>query len=104
MKYSPEVLIYIQTVKNFFKSNEMAREYYFIRFNEEEFYEEVAKISQSNFDKNGEVMLNLEQFESLRFTSEELNKGQIISDEEYVITSNKNIFIELEGHEKICLN
>lgn len=104
MKYSPEVLIYMQSVKNFFKTNEMAREYYFIRFNEDEFYDEVAKISQSNFDKNGEVMLNLEQFESLRFTDDELQTGQIISDKEYVIKPAKNIFIELEGYEKICLN
>ena len=28
MKFSPEVLIYLQTVKNYFKTNEEAREYF----------------------------------------------------------------------------
>jgi hypothetical protein len=104
MKYSPEVLIYLQMVKTFFKSSDAAREYYFILYNEEDFYEKVAEISQSNFEKTGEVKLNVEQFESLRFSEQELERGQIISDEEYVIQNKKNIFFELKGYEKICLN
>lgn len=96
MKYSPEVLIYLQTIKNFFENNEEVKEYFFTYYSENEFLEKVADISQNNFDKNGEVMLDKTQFESLRMVPE-------IKIENYV-PENDNIFIKIKGYEKICLN
>lgn len=95
MKYHSEVLLYIQKVKKFFELNDKAKEYYFVIYNETEFYEKVIEIAQKNFDKNGEPALNINQFELLRMP-EEIKK--------FPIFIYNNIFIEMEGYEKICLN
>jgi hypothetical protein len=68
MKLSPEVLIYIQTVKNYFNTNKEARDYFLSNSNEELFFEHLGEISQKNFEKDGEVMLNIEQFDLLKNT------------------------------------
>lgn len=65
-KMSPEVLIYLQTVKKFIKSSDVTRKYFQIGNNEELFFESLAEISQKNFEENGEPQLSLEQFETLR--------------------------------------
>jgi hypothetical protein len=63
-----EVLIYLQSVKNYFNSNNEAKEYFIGDGDEELFYTHLTDISQKNFEKNGEVMLDKEQFELLRTT------------------------------------
>jgi hypothetical protein len=64
----PEVLIYIQTVKNFFSKNEGTREYFLSQIDEDIFFKYLGNISQKNFEESGEVMLSEVQFELLRKT------------------------------------
>ena len=66
---SPEVLIYIQSVKNYFKTNNEAKDYFLNGNDEELFFKHLSEISQKNFNKNGEVMLDKNQFELLRTTT-----------------------------------
>jgi hypothetical protein len=108
---SPEVLIYIQTVKHYFETNKEAREYFLGNADEELFYKHLSEISQKNFEKDGEVMLNKEQFELLRKTVSVLkivsNKKPFVRPEENIdvtIEENPNIFIEYTNFGKICLN
>lgn len=108
---SPEVLIYIQTVKQYFEKNQEAREYFLGNADEEEFYKHLSEVSQKNFEKNGETMLNKEQFETLRKTILSLNiksdkKPFVRPDENIDITieENSNIFLDYPNFGKICLN
>jgi hypothetical protein len=103
MKYSSEVLIYVQKVKAFFTNDISARDYYYIDTNEEKFYELISITAQKNFDKNGDPMLNIEQFEEIRQLIVNLNNGELI-DKSFLIDTPKNIFVEFNGYEKICLN
>jgi len=66
MNYSPEVLIYLQTIKNYFNNNQEARSYFLSNLNEEEFYKHVSDVAENNLKKNGEPQLSKEQFEFLR--------------------------------------
>jgi hypothetical protein len=68
MNLSPEVLIYIQSVKSYFETNKEAGEYFLSESNEELFYKHLTEIAQKNFSKSGEAILNREQFELLRKT------------------------------------
>jgi hypothetical protein len=65
---SPEVLIYLQTVKNYFETNKEAREFFLSNSDGELFYKHMTEIAQKNFEKNGEATLDREQFELLRRT------------------------------------
>lgn len=110
-KLSPEVLMYIQTVKHYFQNNQEAHDYFLGNVDEEIFYKHLSEISQINFEKNGEVMLNKEQFESLRKTMSDLksesNKKPFVRPEENIditVEENPNIFIEYPNFGKICLN
>ena len=60
---SPEVLIYLQTVKNYFETNKEAREFFLSNSDGELFYKHMTEIAQKNFEKNGEATLDREQFE-----------------------------------------
>lgn len=106
MKLSPEVLIYIQTVKNYFKSNEDARNYFLTDGNEDFFFKHLGEISQKNFKENGEVMLSKVQFELLRKTTMVTSIANTTSKEDEVLEKVKedNIFIEIKNFGKICLN
>lgn len=63
---SPEILIYIDRIKNFFKSNADARDYFINGGNEEEFYTQLMLISEKNFKDNGQPEVSREQLETLR--------------------------------------
>ena len=63
---SPEVLIYIQSVKNHFNTDEERRSYFYSLETEEEFFKTLGSISEENLKKNGEPALSMLQFESLR--------------------------------------
>jgi hypothetical protein len=106
MSFSPEVLIYLQTVKNFFKSNEETRNYFISDSDEEVFFKHLCEISQKNFEDNGEVMLNKEQFELLRRTILAITISQKDIEEvvEEIPNQEDNIFIDMRGYGKICLN
>jgi hypothetical protein len=98
---SPEVLIYIQNVKSFFKTNEDTKKYFLTDVDEELFFKHLGEISQKNFDKNGEVMLTQEQFELLRKTLVVIK----ISEKEYKEDDKKdNVYFKMKGFDDICLN
>ena len=106
MELSPEVLIYIQTVKNFLSTNEEAKNYFLSEgIDEETFFHHLAEISEKNFKSNGEVMLSRVQFELLRKT---LIAAAIaikeLPEEENLESLEERIFIDARGYGKICLN
>jgi hypothetical protein len=49
-KLSPEVLIYVQSVKSYFQKNDEAREYFIANSDEEQFFKHLSEISQKNFN------------------------------------------------------
>jgi len=101
-KLSPEVLIYVQSVKNYFQKNNEAKEYFIANSDEEQFFKHLSEISQKNFDKNGEVMLDKTQFELLRVTVQAISI--VTMSEENLSSVEDNIFIDMRGYAKICLN
>jgi hypothetical protein len=112
MKLSPEVLIYIQNVKDYFKKNEEASEYFLKDSNEQLFYEHMTEIAQKNFDDNGDPMLNQYQFELLKRTVQAIHIAQK-PDSEFIKPEKKethdlfvknNIFVEFPNFGMICLN
>ncbi len=106
MSIPSEVLIYLQTVKNFFKLNDETRNYFISDSDEEVFFKHLCEISQKNFEDNGEVMLNKEQFELLRRTILAITISQKYIEEvvEEISNQEDNIFIDMRGYGKICLN
>jgi hypothetical protein len=68
MEFLPDILIYIQTVKNFLENNKGTKEYFLTNVDEELFYDNLGQIAQINLEKNGEPQLSKEQFEVLRLS------------------------------------
>ena len=112
MNLSPEVLIYIQTVKNYFNTNKEAHDYFLSNSDEILFFEHLAEISQKNYEKEGEVMLNKEQFDLLRKTiiAITIAKSEKYSNKKFEIKHedfnyDNGVFIEmLPNFGLICLN
>ena len=77
MSLSPDVLTYIQTVKNYLKKNDEARKYFLTGVDEDFFFQHLGEIAQKNFDSLGEAMLNKEQFDLLRNNESNLNRKKI---------------------------
>jgi len=103
-EFSPEVFIYLQTVKNYLKTNLEARNYFLGDSDEELFYKHLCEISQKNYEKNGEVMLNKEQFELLRTTVKVVTIAKKDIPEEPKKDIEEKIFLDLGDFGKICLN
>ena len=103
-EFSPEVLIYLQTVKNYLKTNLEAREYFLGDSDEELFYKHLCEISQKNYEKNGEVMLDKDQFELLRTTVKVVTISNKDIPEKPKKDFEKNVFFDLGDFGKICLN
>lgn len=107
---SPEVLIYLQQVKNYFESNNEAREFFLGNSDEELFYKHLSEIAQKNFEEKNEATLDRDQFELLRRTilaitiSKSKKYIRPTEDIDVKIEENKNIFIEYDNFGKICLN
>ena len=99
---SPEVLIYIQNVKTYLKNNQEARDYFLSGVDEELFFQHLSEISQKNYEKNGEVMLDMTQFELLRKTVAALVASKKEFPEELEVDD--SVFMEIPGYGKICLN
>lgn len=100
---SPEVLIYVQTVKKFLNNNKEARDYFLSNHDEENFFKYLSEISQKNFEKEGEVMLTQVQFEILRKTISEINIIEKNNDR-VLLEYDKRIFIDFKDFGAICLN
>jgi len=100
---SPEVLIYVQTVKKFLNNNKEARDYFLSNYDEEIFFKYLSEISQKNFEKEGEVMLTQIQFEILRKTISEINVVEK-NDNRVILEYDKRIFIDFKDFGTICLN
>lgn len=92
---SPEVLIYVQQVKNYFENNEEAKEYFLSNNDVEFFFNQLKTISNKNFIKNGNPQLTLEQLELIRRMS-------------FIVTEKKpieqNLFMDMGELGYICLN
>ena len=105
---SPEVLIYIQSVKNYFETNIEAKEYFLSNSNEELFYKHMTEIAQKNFTKNGEAILNREQFELLRKTITAITvvskKKVEIKNEDFDYNNGVFIGLPFPNFGMICLN
>ena len=107
---SPEVLIYLQTVKNYFETNKEAREFFLNNSDEELFYKYMTEIAQKNFEKNGDATLDREQFELLRRTVAAITvisvtkftKGVEFKKEDF--DYDNGVFIEFLNFGSICLN
>jgi len=107
---SPEVLIYIQTVRHYFETNKEAREFFLSNSDEELFYKHLTEIAQKNFKKSGTATLDREQFELLRRTivaitiATSITKiGQVKYKKEDFDYDN-GVFIEFPNFGSICLN
>ena len=107
---SPEVLIYLQTVKNYFETNKEAREFFLNNSDEELFYKHMTEIAQKNFEKNGDATLDREQFELLRRTiaaitivsTTKFSKGVEFKKEDF--DYDNGVFIGFPNFGMICLN
>jgi hypothetical protein len=95
----PEVLIYIQTVRNYLKNDSEARDYFIGNSDEELFYTHLTEISNKNFIDSGETMLNKEQFELLRKTISAISISKKEISDPY-----EKIFQDTEKFGRICLN
>jgi len=74
---SPEVLIYLQSIKHYLTTNMVAQKYFDIKGNEDTFFDHLSEISQKNFEEHGEPQLSLDQFEELRKKTHKHNKDAI---------------------------
>lgn len=79
-----EILVYIQKVKNYLKTNEEAREYFIGESDVDDFYKHLTIISEKNFNQNGQPELTKEQFELLRRTmkAEAISKQRVFYSED----------------------
>jgi len=85
MDVPPEVLIYVQSIKNFFESNEEARNYFMTDIDEETYFATLTDVAIKNLEKKGVPELSKLQFEFLRMTlkiyktvEEEIKNSSII--------------------------
>lgn len=98
---SPEVLIYVQKVKQYLENDEKARKYFLENIDEEMFYRHLIEISQKNFEKDGEPTLTQEQFELLRKTMRAI---MVVKNDQTDDDPNEKIYLNINGYGKICLN
>jgi hypothetical protein len=103
---SPEVLIYLQTVKNYFEINKEAREFFLSNSDQELFYKHMSEIAQKNFEKNGDATLDREQFELLRKTIAAITVIKRVEIKNEDFNYNNGVFIGLPfpNFGTICLN
>lgn len=68
MEVHPDVLVYIQSVKDYLSKNMEAREYFIGTNSEDSFYELILDVAKINYEKRGEPQLSKSQFELIRIT------------------------------------
>jgi hypothetical protein len=107
MELSPETLIYIQSVRDYFKKNQQASDYFLTDNNEELFFQYLTEIAEKNYKSFNNPTLNRNQFELLRKTTMALSvvdKPRKVEDMDPEEFSN-GIFVELiPNFGSICLN
>lgn len=99
-KIPPEVLIYVQNIRNYLMTDSEANQYFIGDSNEDLFFDHLTEISQKNFESNGEAMLSKEQFELLRKTM----AAVLITKKDIPEDPMDKIFLDIEGFGKFCLN
>jgi hypothetical protein len=106
MELSSDTLIYIQSVKDYFKKNQQANDYFLMNNNEELFFKHLSDIAEKNYKSFNNPTLNKEQFELLRKTTlalsivNEPKKVEDMDPEEF----DNGIFIYIPKFGQICLN
>lgn len=83
MNLHPDVLIYLQTVKNYLENNIEAKKYFIGRNDEDAFYDLIKDIANVNYEKNREPKLTREQFELVRITLQEFTDAEKKDDSIY---------------------
>ena len=68
MGESPEILIYVQKIKKYFKENKEASDYFLKDVDEKLFFKYFTDIAEKNLKEKGEPELTELQFEILRKT------------------------------------
>ena len=94
-----EVLIYIQKVKQYLKTDTAAHEYFIGQANIDEFLDELSVISEKNYQTNGQAALTEEQFELLRITIK-----AIALSKQKLFYSDDGLFMFFENYDPIGLN
>lgn len=64
----PEIIIYINKLRGYFKKNENAKNYFLKNLNEDKFFDMVTELAQKNFSTKGDPTLDLPQFEAVKQT------------------------------------
>ena len=80
LNMAPEVLIYVQNLKQYFNSHKEDQNYFTGNKDAELFFKQLTEMAQKNFEENGEPHLAVVQFEELRKnqTPEDEKKNEII--------------------------
>lgn len=99
MTQNPEVLIYIDRVKQFLKTNVEARDYFLKDGDEVAFFNHLSIISEKNFETNGTPELSQEQMELLRRTV----IVEQIAAKKYIY-SEDGLFLYYENYPPVCMN
>jgi hypothetical protein len=96
---NPEVLIYLDRIKTFFKTNDEARDYFINDGDEIKFYEHLLEISEKNYKTEGAPELTREQLELLRVTliAERITKQNYFYSED-------GLFLFYEEYDPVCMN
>jgi hypothetical protein len=89
---SPEVLIYIQDIKNYFNKNIKVKKYFLENMDEVTFFDLLTDMSQKKYEIEGDPVLNKEEFETIR------NPTRLF------ILHDENVFIDFGEYVKICKN
>ena len=97
MIMTPEVLMYIQSLKIYFEKNKDVRDYFIGNSDEELFFEHLIEISKKNYKTNNDPMLTEVQFELLKKTISALT----ISKKEF---TKDDVFVDVKGFGTYCLN
>lgn len=64
----PEIIIYINKLRSYFKKNEDASSYFLKNIDEDKFFDMVTDMAQKNFSTKGDPTLDLPQFEAIKQT------------------------------------
>lgn len=64
----PEIIIYVNKLRRYFKKNEKAKDYFLKNLNEDKFFDMVTDMAQKNFSTKGDPTLDLPQFEAIKQT------------------------------------
>lgn len=64
----PDIIIYINKLREYFKKNEKARDYFLKNLNEDKFFDLAIDMAQKNFSTKGDPTLDLTQFEAIKQT------------------------------------